>query len=56
MSSQSAYSNDLTRPWRVFVTGNSEKRTVISQQLMAKLLDTLLTKEPVLLFTVVKFL
>ena len=33
----------LTRSWRVFVTGNSEKLTVISQQLMTKLLDTLLT-------------
>ncbi len=39
----------ITRPWRVFVTGNSEKLTVISLQLMSKLLDTLLTKEPVLL-------
>ncbi len=49
----------LTRPWtawRVFVTGNSEKLSVISQQLMTKLLDTLLIKEPLLLFTVVKFL
>ncbi len=38
------------------MTGNSEKLTVISQQLMTKLLDMLLTKEPVLLLTVVKFL
>ncbi len=37
------------------MTGNSEKLTVISQQLMTKLLDTLLIKEPLLLFTVVKF-
>ena len=38
------------------MTGNSEKLTEISQQLMTKLLDMLLTKESVLLLTVVKFL
>ncbi len=32
------------------------RETVISQQLMTKLLDTLLVKEPLLLSTVVKFL
>ncbi len=33
------YSDFLTRPWRVFVTGNAEKLTVISPQLMTKSLD-----------------
>ena len=46
----------LTRLWRTFVTGNSEELTVIFQQWVTKLLDILLTKESVLLFTAVDFL
>ena len=42
--------------WTTFVTGNSEELAVMLISAMTKLLDMLLTKECVLLFTVVDFL